>query len=64
MLAGSSKDRSTGLQDGYFTKAFPRVFEKEAYSEPIAERRRERMKEHKKNVTNKAFITFHGEDKP
>jgi len=64
VLPGPVKDRSTGLQDGYFTKNFPRVFEKEAYTDPIGERRRERIKELKKNVTNKPFITFHGEKKP
>lgn len=64
VLPGPVKDRATGLQDGYFTKPFPRVFEKEAYSDPIGERRRERMKEAKKNVTNKPFVTFHGEKKP
>ena len=64
MLPGFTKDRVTGLQDGYFTKGFPRVFEKEAYSDPISNRRKERLKEMKKNVTNKPFITFLGEKKP
>lgn len=64
VLPGPIKDRSTGLQDGYFTKPFPRVFEKEAYTDPIGDRRRERIKELKKNVTNKPFITFHGDKKP
>ena len=64
MLPGPVKDRATALQDGYFTKPFPRVFEKEAYSDPIARRRQERVKELKKNITNKPFITFKGEVKP
>jgi len=64
MIPGAIKDRSTGLQDGYFTKPFPRVFEKEAYTDPIGDRRRDRMKESKKNVTNRAFITFQGDKKP
>lgn len=64
VIPGPVKDRSTGLQDGYFTKPFPRVFEKEAYTDPIGERRRERLKELKKNVTNKPFITFQGDKKP
>jgi hypothetical protein len=64
MLPGPVKDKSTGLQDGYFTKPFPRVFEKEAYSDPIARRRRERVAEAKKNITTKPFITFQGEKKP
>ena len=64
LLPGPVKDRVTGLQDGYFTKQFPRVFEKEAYSDPIGRRRRERVEALKKNVVNKPFITFHGEKNP
>lgn len=64
MLPGAIKDKVTGLQDGYFTKPFPRVFEKEAYSDPIGTRRRQRLVESKKNITNKPFITFQGEKKP
>ena len=64
VLPGAVKARATGLQDGYFTKPFARVFEKEAYSDPIGERRRERLKEAKKNVTNKPFVTFQGEKRP
>lgn len=64
MMPGPIKDRVTGLQDGYFTKPFPRVFEKEAYSDPISLRRKERILEKKKNITDKPFITFHGEKKP
>lgn len=64
MLPGGLKDRVTGLQDGYFTKPFPRIFEKEAYTDPISMRRRQRVEDAKKNITNKPFITFHGEKKP
>ena len=64
MLPGPAKDRVTGLQDGYFDKKFGRVFESEAYSDPIGTRRRHRLKESKKNITTKPFITFHGEKKP
>ena len=64
MLPGPVKDRATGLQDGYFNKEFPRVFEKEAYSDPVGTRRRHRMQEAKKNITTKPFITFQGEKKP
>lgn len=63
MMPGPIKDRVTALQDGYFTKPFPRVFEKEAYSDPIGERRRDRITELKKNVSNKPFITFQGDKK-
>lgn len=64
MLPGASKERVTGLQDGYFTKEFPRIFAQEAYSDPIGTRRRQRIKESTKNISNKAFITFQGEKKP
>lgn len=64
MIPGGIKDRSTGLQDGFFTKNFIRVFEKEAYSDPISLRRKERIQEKKKNITEKPFITFYGEKKP
>jgi hypothetical protein len=64
ILPGPAKKRVTGLQDGYFTKQFPRVFEKEAYSDPIGTRRRQRRDEAKKNITDKPFITFQGEKKP
>ena len=64
MLPGPIRERVTGLQDGYFTKPFPRVFEKEAYSDAIARRRQERVQANKKNITNKPFITFKGETKP
>ena len=64
MIPGSLKERVTGLQDGYFTKQFPRVFEKEAYSDPISNKRKERLTEKKKNVSTKPFISFHGEKKP
>lgn len=64
MLPGPVKDKVTGLQDGYFDKQFPRIFDKESYSDPIGNRRRERMEAAKKNLTNKPFITFQGEKKP
>ena len=64
MMPGPIKERVTGLQDGYFTDKFPRVFEKEAYTDPISNRRKERLVEKKKNVTTKPFITFSGEKKP
>ena len=64
MLPGTTKKKVTGLQDGYFSKKFDRVFEKEAYSDPISNRRRERMEASKKNIVNKPFYTFHGEKKP
>lgn len=64
MLPGPVKDRVTALQDGYFTKPFARVFDKESYSDPISLRRRARVDESKKNVTNKPFITFRGPIEP
>lgn len=64
MLPGPIKDRVTGLQDGYFTNKFGRIFEKEAYTDPVGTRRRQRIELSKKNITTKPFITFHGEKKP
>lgn len=64
MIPGGVKARSTALQDGYFSKQFGRIFEKEAYTDTIAMKRRKRMEEAKKNITTKPFITFHGETKP
>jgi hypothetical protein len=64
MLPGPFKDRVTGLQDGYFDKKFPRIFDKESYSDPVGMRRRDRVEAAKKNITNKPFKTFHGEIKP
>lgn len=64
MMPGPIKEKVTGLQDGYFTKQFPRIFEKEAYTDAVSNRRKERLVEKKKNVSNKAFITFSGEKKP
>ncbi len=63
MLSHNSKDRSTALQDGYFTKHFARVFDKESYSDPIGTRRRKRVLEAKR-IIGKPFITFHGEKQP
>ena len=64
MLTGGVKERVTGTQDGYFSKNFVRVFEKEAYSDPVGTRRRARMENAKKNISTKPFITFQGEKKP
>lgn len=64
MMPGPIKQKVTGLQDGYFTKQYPRVFEKEAYTDPVSNRRKERLVQKKKNVSTKAFITFSGEKKP
>ena len=64
MMPGPIKEKVTGLQDGYFTKTFPRIFEKESYTDPISNRRKERLVEKKKNVSTKPFISFSGEKKP
>jgi hypothetical protein len=65
MLPGPVKDRATGLQDGYFIKdkMFPRVFEKEAYTDVIGMKRRERVEASKRNLSKQPFKTFKGETK-
>lgn len=55
MLTASTKSK-TGLCDGYFHSEFGRVFEKEAYSDPVKRRRKERIENAKKNITTKAFL--------
>ncbi|XP_066303456.1 cilia-and flagella-associated protein 96-like isoform X2 [Branchiostoma lanceolatum] len=62
MLPGGSKTR-TARQDGYFDKAFNRVMEAEAYSDPIKLRRQNRLKEAKKNL-GKPFLPSNGDKKP
>lgn len=49
MLPGGSKMKSA-LQAGYFDPVFKRVFDSEAYSDPVKQRRLFRMEESKKNV--------------
>ncbi|XP_025090518.1 UPF0602 protein C4orf47 homolog isoform X2 [Pomacea canaliculata] len=60
MLPGGSKERSTGLQAGYFNEKFNRVFEGESYSDPIRLKRIFRMKESKKNL-GKPFMPTNAE---
>ncbi|KAI3383061.1 hypothetical protein SNEBB_009669 [Seison nebaliae] len=63
MLSENSKYK-TGNQDGYFNKQFDRMFTGEAYSDPIRQRRLDRIKNKQKNLNNKPFYTFSGEKKP
>ena len=58
MLPGGVKQKVTGLQDGYFSKEFGRVFEKEAYSDPIGTRRRKRVEDAKKNLIETCKYAF------
>ncbi|XP_013386617.1 UPF0602 protein C4orf47 homolog isoform X2 [Lingula anatina] len=62
MLPGGSKERSA-LQHGYFHEKFNRVFESEAYTDPIKIRRQRRVKEMQKNI-GKQFIPSSGEKMP
>jgi len=62
MLPGGSKERSA-LQAGYFTDKFGRVFENEAYSDPIKLRRQHRLREAQKNIVKSAFLPSSGEKK-
>jgi len=62
MHPGGNKDKSA-RQDGYFNDKFDRVFEGEAYSDPIKQRRQHRIKEGQKNL-GKPFLPSSGEKKP
>ncbi|XP_006015952.1 UPF0602 protein C4orf47 homolog [Alligator sinensis] len=62
ILPGGSKMLSA-LQAGYFEPQFVRVFEGEAYSNPVQLRRRYRLAESKKNL-GKAFLPNNGDKLP
>ncbi|XP_065490677.1 cilia-and flagella-associated protein 96 [Caloenas nicobarica] len=62
MLPGGTKTMSA-LQAGYFDPEFVRIFEGEAYSDPVQLRRRYRLAEAKKNL-GKAFIPSNGDKWP
>lgn len=54
MLLGGNKEKCA-RQDGYFNDKYNRVFEGEAYSDPIKQRRQHRLKEAQKNL-GKPFL--------
>lgn len=54
IIPTGSKTRSA-LQAGYFESSFKRIMEKEAYSDPMKQRRQQRLKESEKNIS-KAFL--------
>ncbi|XP_067938753.1 cilia-and flagella-associated protein 96-like [Watersipora subatra] len=62
VLPGGNKERCA-KQDGYFNDKFVRMFEGEAYSDPIKQRRQHRMKESQKNL-GKPFLPSNGDKKP
>ncbi|KAM4673076.1 cilia-and flagella-associated protein 96 isoform 2-T2 [Amazona ochrocephala] len=62
MLPGGSKTMSA-LQAGYFDPEFVRVFNGEAYADPVQLRRRYRLAESKKNL-GKAFLPSNGDKWP
>ncbi|NXP48187.1 CD047 protein, partial [Heliornis fulica] len=62
MLPGGTKKLSA-LQAGYFEPQFMRIFDGEAYSNPVQLRRRHRMAESKKNL-GKAFLPSNGDKLP
>ncbi|XP_028658836.1 UPF0602 protein C4orf47 homolog [Erpetoichthys calabaricus] len=62
MLSGSTKKKSA-LQVGYFDSQFTRIYEKEAYSDPLKLRRQQKLQESKKNI-GKAFLPTNGEKTP
>jgi len=59
MLPEGTKTMSA-LQAGYFEPQFVRIFDGEAYSDPVQLRRRYRLAESKKNL-GKAFLPTNGE---
>ncbi|XP_036407860.1 UPF0602 protein C4orf47 homolog [Megalops cyprinoides] len=61
MLCGGPKEKS-GLQAGYFDNQFKRIFEREAFTDPLKLRRQYRMQQAKKNL-GKAFLPSNGEKK-
>ena len=54
MMVGSTKSK-TAYQTGYFGKTFDRVMEGEAYSDPVKQRRQNKLTEAQKNLS-KAFV--------
>lgn len=62
MLPGGLKDKCA-KQDGYFKDKYDRVFEGEAYTDPIKMRRQHRIKENQKNI-GKPFLPSSGDKKP
>ena len=62
MLPGGTKTRSA-LQAGYFDKAYTRIMEGEAFSDPVKRRRQERISQSKKNL-GKAFMPSHAVKEP
>ncbi|NXS95718.1 CD047 protein, partial [Jacana jacana] len=62
MLPGGTKVLSA-LQAGYFEPQFVRIFNGEAYSDPVQLRRRYRLAESKKNL-GKAFLPTNGDKLP
>lgn len=62
MLPGGLKEK-TAKQDGYFAEKYNRMFEGEAYSDPIKMRRQHRIKEGQKNI-GKPFLPSSGDKKP
>jgi len=63
MLPGGSKTKVEGLQSGYFEPTFKRIMEKEAYNDPVKNRRQHRITSQKKNLGG-AFVPASGEKKP
>ncbi|KAJ8416529.1 hypothetical protein AAFF_G00358170 [Aldrovandia affinis] len=62
-MISSGPKKKSGLQVGYFDDQFKRIFEKEAFTDPVKLRRRYRMQQAKSNL-GKAFLPSNGEKKP
>lgn len=61
MLIGGAKSKSA-LQTGYFDTQFKRIFEREAFTDPVKIDRQYRIQQAKKNI-GKAFVPSNGEKK-
>jgi hypothetical protein len=57
MLSKSSKERSTGSMAGYFDTEFKPM--RASYIDPVSMRRQDRMKEKKKNIVTRPFVSMY-----
>ncbi|KAG9347003.1 hypothetical protein JZ751_005930 [Albula glossodonta] len=62
-MISSGLKKKSGLQAGYFDTQFKRIFEREAFTDPVKLRRQYRLQQAKKNI-GKAFLPSNGEKKP
>ncbi|XP_010896639.2 UPF0602 protein C4orf47 homolog [Esox lucius] len=63
LLTGGVPKKKSGLQVGYFDTHFKRIFEREAFTDPVRLARQYRIQQSKKNIGS-AFLPSNGEKKP